>query len=680
MIGSRADTSKAEDTMRIQAFTVNGEAQLEKPVLKVEEPEYAWYLNEDCVFPAATAKDGTFGTDLSEKVEVFVVDSEGNAEKVTGAYRFAEAGLYRLKYRVSDEYGNITVKSFAISCAPAKTTENPVLTVSGYDDGAELTAEAMSEFTLPAVAECKDSNGEDISQRLSVAVTGPVTASLEDGGKFIPYAAGEYAIVYSVSDYTGKETTLTLKLSVTAPADCAGNQVVKNPDAFAVNNSEVRGGGIYLNSSGSFTYTGQMIYEEKVSMLLDWTIASSHEISDLGGVWDGAYLTMINMRGGASLNKVPSATSEWPTGFIILIDPYDHLTIQPAGHQTGILARLKFDNLREAFYGKEVLLQYQITDIVNEDGSLDRYCIQLWINGVRVGSAELPWTYTSWADSEGNFVIRARQASVYQNLSKAGWLNVTTYCGDDKTGRPNIVKWLSVDGVYVDSKLNVSGGKFTREQVNWLTEDLARANADEKTAWNVILMHEGIVRPISQEPSYTNHSAANRKELMKIFRDGKVDLVLYGHDHFHATSYPLDFLDDDKTDLDKDGYADYIRKISAERKTEKNEKGEEIVFYEGYRSGEQGTVFHEVGSANRQFNATFHHDTEEADKEKWVYHDSLKSGGSNRLFGDSKAYAFYDYVEVTENIITVRSYALNYEDWCGEKIGGKFIYGFRLCK
>lgn len=457
MIGSRADTSKAEDTMRIQAFTVNGEAQLEKPVLKVEEPEYAWYLNEDCVFPAATAKDGTFGTDLSEKVEVFVVDSEGNAEKVTGDYRFAEAGLYRLKYRVSDEYGNITVKSFAISCAPAKTTENPVLTVSGYDDGAELTAEAMSEFTLPAVAECKDSNGEDISQRLSVAVTGPVTASLEDGGKFIPYAAGEYAIVYSVSDYTGKETTLTLKLSVTAPADCAGNQVVKNPDAFAVNNSEVRGGGIYLNSSGSFTYTGQMIYEEKVSMLLDWTIASSHEISDLGGVWDGAYLTMINMRGGASLNKVPSATSEWPTGFIILIDPYDHLTIQPAGHQTGILARLKFDNLREAFYGKEVLLQYQITDIVNEDGSLDRYCIQLWINGVRVGSAELPWTYTSWADSEGNFVIRARQASVYQNLAKAGWLNVTTYCGDDKTGRPNIVKWLSVDGVYVDSKLNVSG-------------------------------------------------------------------------------------------------------------------------------------------------------------------------------------------------------------------------------
>lgn len=50
------------------------------------------------------------------------------------------------------------------------------------------------------------------------------------------------------------------------------------------------------------------------------------------------------------------------------------------------------------------------------------------------------------------------------------------------------------------------------------------------------------------------------------------------------------------------------------------------------------------------------------------------------MFGDSKAYAFYDYVEVTENIITVRSYALNYEDWCGEKIGGKFIYGFRLCK
>ena len=313
-------------------------------------------------------------------------------------------------------------------------------------------------------------------------------------------------------------------------------------------------------------------------------------------------------------------------------------------------------------------------DIVNHGG--DVRCWKEMLGNAQSVLGRYPMIYTA-GNHEHDQYYAVGVDRLFQNMFN---INLPAQTGAQNGGYYSLDIGAMHMTVLRTNDFDVSGGKFTREQVNWLTEDLARANADEKTAWNVILMHEGIVRPISQEPSYTNHSAANRKELMKIFRDGKVDLVLYGHDHFHATSYPLDFLDDDKTDLDKDGYADYIRKISAERKTEKNEKGEEIVFYEGYRSGEQGTVFHEVGSANRQFNATFHHDTEESDKEKWVYHDSLKSGGSNRLFGDSKAYAFYDYVEVTENIITVRSYALNYEDWCGEKIGGKFIYGFRLCK
>lgn len=457
LLGRRNNTSSAEDSMTVKAFTVNGEAQIEKPIIRVDDPAYAWYLDQEAEFPVATARDGTFGTDLSDKVEVILIDAEGNAETVDGPYRFEKTGLYTLKYRVADDYGNISVKTFVISCAPEQTEEPPVLTLEGYEDGDILEGKAMQTFVLPAVSECKDANGEDISSRLSVSVEGPVSVS-GAAESFVPYAAGTYKIVYSVDDYTGKNTTVTLTLEVAAAEGTDGNQALKNGDAFVLNQTaSLTSDGIALSGDGSFVYTGQMIYEEKVSLLLDWTIASSHDSSALGGVWDGAFLTMINMRGGSSLGGIPASADGWPNGFIILIDPYDNLTIQPAGHQTGILARLNFENLRDRFYGKDVLLEFQITDILQEDGSPDYYRIQLWLDGVRVGSEELPWSWTTQSDSEGNFVIRSRQASAYPNLTKAGWLKVTTYCGDDQTGRKNIVKWLSVDGEYIQTKVNVSG-------------------------------------------------------------------------------------------------------------------------------------------------------------------------------------------------------------------------------
>ena len=148
--------------MTVKAFTVNGEAQIEKPIIRVDDTAYAWYLDKEAEFPVATARDGTFGTDLSDRVEVILIDAEGNAETVDGPYRFEKTGLYTLKYRVADDYGNISVKTFVISCAPEQTEEPPVLTLEGYEDGDILEGKAMQTFVLPAVSECKDANGEDI--------------------------------------------------------------------------------------------------------------------------------------------------------------------------------------------------------------------------------------------------------------------------------------------------------------------------------------------------------------------------------------------------------------------------------------------------------------------------------------------------------------------------------------
>ncbi|WP_251546639.1 DUF5011 domain-containing protein [Pumilibacter intestinalis] len=463
IMGTRNNTSDANDALLLKAFTVDAKAQIEKPVLRVDEPVSTLYINQATSFPIATAKDGTFGKDISDKVEMFILNAAGEATKIDGSYTFTESGEYTLKYYVVDDYGNIAVKTFEILCADAPTEALPTLTVDGYDDGDIIEGTAMTALTLPAVTTCEDANGKDLTSRLSVEITGPMNYQASAGGEFTPYAAGTYKVIYSVSDLTNKEKTVTLTLAVASPEENKGNQLTANPDAFIQSGTAVlQSNELRLQSGeGGFAYTGQMIYGEKVSMLLDWTIASTEDVSTIGGIWDGSYLTIINMRGGESLGNVPTSAfaNEWPKGLSILIDPHDHLTVRVAGHGTTMLAKLSFENLRNAFYDKDVLLEYQVIDVCKADGSLDYCCIMLWLDGKRVGSADLPWTWAEVKDADGNLAVRSRLAlsESYKNLMKAGWLKVTTYCGDKQTGRDNIVKWLSIDGKYVVRTVNVTG-------------------------------------------------------------------------------------------------------------------------------------------------------------------------------------------------------------------------------
>lgn len=225
------------------------------------------------------------------------------------------------------------------------------------------------------------------------------------------------------------------------------------------------------------------------------------------------------------------------------------------------------------------------------------------------------------------------------------------------------------------------GGRITEEQVQWLTTDLAAANANAKTKWNVVVMHEGIIFPASQAGNSNNHMRNTRGVLMPVFRAGKVDLVLQAHTHKNYTTYPLDY-ESDGSVVEEDNIPHYVKNavnISARTVTE-NERGESMVSYTGYRSGTDGTVFHEPGSANRQYNKEFDQAESEANKNKWQFYDALYSGGANLLFGDELAYGFYDYIEITEDTLTLRSYAVNYDAWMADRTPARFVYGLSLSK
>jgi len=75
-------------------------------------------------------------------------------------------------------------------------------------------------------------------------------------------------------------------------------------------------------------------------------------------------------------------------------------------------------------------------------------------------------------------------------------------------------------------------------QYQWLSQDLAKANANRaETPWLVVFGHK---------PMYTSHGDAShdnddllRSELEQLFVEQGVNLVIWGHDHFHERTWPV---------------------------------------------------------------------------------------------------------------------------------------------
>lgn len=226
----------------------------------------------------------------------------------------------------------------------------------------------------------------------------------------------------------------------------------------------------------------------------------------------------------------------------------------------------------------------------------------------------------------------------------------------------------------------VNNGYITQAQLDWLAADLATANADTDTVWNVVALHEPVFAARTQNASSNVHTLKMRAQLMPILRAGKVDLVLQAHTHINYVSYPLEYTSDTSV-VDSDGNPQWatVAVNAAQKTTVESATGETLVTYTDYRSGVDGTVFHEVGTAGRQYSSTYKLADKAANLAKYPLIENLYSG-AYVFEGVNKPYGFYDCVEVTATTLTVRNYAFNYNDYLTDKIPAVFLHGFRLAK
>lgn len=230
-------------------------------------------------------------------------------------------------------------------------------------------------------------------------------------------------------------------------------------------------------------------------------------------------------------------------------------------------------------------------------------------------------------------------------------------------------------------------GYISEKQLAWLVNDLTKARETGK--WVVAMMHEG---PLNVQFSGTadsnTHTGTLSVQLMPIFDELGVDLLLYAHNHWLVTTYPLVW----------DETAEPMKNTQATVKPSTTSVNSvlydgvfvnEFVFADGVTN--RGTVYHHAATAGPQMHTKFLAAEAAALKAEHKIYYALGTNGVGALdpatgAGKDKAYPSYSYIEVSGNSLVVRTYGVDVGSVVKEQDGadltqyGVYIDGFKLSK
>ena len=231
-------------------------------------------------------------------------------------------------------------------------------------------------------------------------------------------------------------------------------------------------------------------------------------------------------------------------------------------------------------------------------------------------------------------------------------------------------------------------GMYTAEQLAWLRADLAAASANPETKWIVAMTHQGILIPTHTEGKMTSndYSTLTYPQIMPIFDEYNVDLLLYAHNHYIDSSYPILW----SGEVEKTMYDSYVKRdvdyyridlatTTTKKTLHDGVEVDEFVYPQG--TTRRGTVMHQTGTVGDQYNNTYKLSELTENLAAAKYYRMLLSGGKNAV--DTEAsYSMYSYVEVTANKLVCRTYGVNVPAQIASPSleNGKYLDGFMLTK
>ncbi|MBQ7912904.1 MAG: metallophosphoesterase family protein [Clostridia bacterium] len=308
-------------------------------------------------------------------------------------------------------------------------------------------------------------------------------------------------------------------------------------------------------------------------------------------------------------------------------------------------------------------------------GSIDEYLFNLPMMPV-AGNHEDPMYYGFGRDIPHIVDKMFNIDGIYDEHSSAGIYYSFDY------GPMHFVGLRSND-VYND----YDAGYITEEQLAWLVNDVNKANETGK--WIVAMMHEGPINPRFDGETNTNtHTPTLSKQLMPVFDELNVDLLLFAHNHWMLNTYPLVW---DET-AEALPYTEATVRPSTTTVEKVLHDGVEVnkfVFAESVTN--RGTVYHQASAAGHQLRGYFSYKNVPnllADLKIYQAIASNAAGYLNPTTGadPDKAYPSYSYIEVSGNELTVRTYGVDVKGVVEETDNanltqyGVYIDGFKLSK
>lgn len=197
-------------------------------------------------------------------------------------------------------------------------------------------------------------------------------------------------------------------------------------------------------------------------------------------------------------------------------------------------------------------------------------------------------------------------------------------------------------------------GVLSGSQISWLRQDMAKASKNPAIKWTVAMMHEGPIIPTYEKPTSNTNQATLGKQMIPIFDELEIDLVLYGHNHYLDSTYPLVW-DESATPVLSDGLK--VKPVTKDTVKEVYDGDEVDTFVYPAGMVKRGTVYHQTGTSGHSYSSSFKLADLEKNLGKKVNYRMLLSGAQGCY--DDKGRTMYSYIEVSEHALVVRTYGVD---------------------
>lgn len=208
-------------------------------------------------------------------------------------------------------------------------------------------------------------------------------------------------------------------------------------------------------------------------------------------------------------------------------------------------------------------------------------------------------------------------------------------------------------------------GMYTEEQLNWLHQDLQKAQANPEIKWIIVVSHMGIEIPTSKVgvSNSNDMSAVMYEQLMPILDQYGVALFLYGHNHYLDSTYPMVWNSKVESSVYNDYFGkeiNYYKKELATNATQKTPWDGVYVDEFVYKSSTTnfGCIMHQTGTAGNQYSDNFKLSLSEEYKTTHPLYRKLV-GGKKGMINETTNYSMYSYVEVTSDKLVCRTYGVD---------------------